>query len=326
MHTSRPLHFHLICTPENIEYMEGKFALFDRPAYPVEVTYYPITPEQVQDRVHRAGIGGNWNLLSKVFIHELLVDIDRAIFIDTDMIFVVDPLQLWKNFADFGEDQLMSFPTMGPQSHAGKICSCVMLMDLARMRDVQFMPSTLLPAREALASIAFARGQSEGLQSPVHKGEIEPFDPMNPWFGDQGIYHVVWHFLPEHFRDLSQRWDVNFCRQQWGLKLGHWGDDLEEDMTEAELIRSQIRLDGTSQEGKMVSPGILHYNCQPGAGNDVWLFEQNHTGGSHFGPMITTTLRYKWAWLNRGDGSATVQTSIKPDVRWWDERLYNAQH
>ncbi|KAF8920692.1 hypothetical protein CPB85DRAFT_1248198 [Mucidula mucida] len=164
MHTSRPLNFHLICTPENIEYMEGKFALFDRPVYPVEVTYYPITPEQVQDRVHRAGIGGNWNLLSKVFIHELLVDIDRAIFIDTDMIFVVDPLELWKNFADFGEDQLMSFPTMGPQSHAGKICSCVMLMDLARMRDVQFMPSTLLPAREALASSAFARGQSEGLQ------------------------------------------------------------------------------------------------------------------------------------------------------------------
>lgn len=100
MHTSRPLNLHLICTPENIEYMEGKFALFDRPVYPVEVTYYPITPEQVQDRVHRAGIGGNWNLLSKVFIHELLVDIDRAIFIDTDMIFVVDPLELVRTFTD----------------------------------------------------------------------------------------------------------------------------------------------------------------------------------------------------------------------------------
>lgn len=182
---------------------------------------------------------------------------------------------------------------MGPLSHAGKICSCVMLMDLARMRETHFMPSSLLPNRRALASVAFERGLSEGLPSPVNKGETELFDPLKPWFGDQGIYHVVWHFLPERFSDLSQRWDVNFCRQQWGLTLGHWGEDSEEDMTEAELVRSQIRLEGTSQEGKMISPGILHYNCQPGAGNDVWLYDQNHTGGSHFGPMITTALRYK---------------------------------
>ncbi len=112
MHTSRPLHFHLICTQDNIPYLEKKFTLFTRPAYDIQVsnlnsslyalmwrrdsqvTYYPLTSERVRERGHRAGIGENWSALTKVFMHELLVDINKTIYIDTDMIFLVDPLEL----------------------------------------------------------------------------------------------------------------------------------------------------------------------------------------------------------------------------------------
>lgn len=45
MYTSRPLHFHLICTEDNIAYMEKKFALFPRPAYAIEVRIsVPVSP------------------------------------------------------------------------------------------------------------------------------------------------------------------------------------------------------------------------------------------------------------------------------------------
>ncbi|KIY66731.1 glycosyltransferase family 8 protein [Cylindrobasidium torrendii FP15055 ss-10] len=323
MYSSRPLHFHLIVTEDNIDYLERKFALFDSPAYDVKVTYYPITTDMVRQRGERAGVGSNWPLLSKVFIHELLIGVKRVIFMDTDMIFVVDPVLLWNNFDDFNNDTLVSFPTLGPNSHAGEVCSCIMLMDLERMRapEAPFMPSTLFPAEVSDASpatSAFAKGISQGIHhfDPPHA--IVPFDPLNPFFADQGIYYMVWLTHPHLFIPLSQRWDVNFCRRHWGLKLGVWGDDLDEDISPAYLIRSQKTLAGSRDQDRVVSPGIIHYNCQPGAGDDVWLYEQNHSGGSHFGAMVTTALRYKWAWLNRGTG--TIQTSTMERVRWWDER------
>ena len=169
---------------------------------------------------------------------------------------------------------------MGPNSHPGKICSCIMLMNLQRMRDAHFMPSTLFPSStKSLASSAFFQGANAGIPSPTIPGKFTPFDPLAPFFGDQGIYHVVWYFYPQRFRTLSHRWDVNFCRQHWGLRLGAWGEDSEEDMTAEEIIRFQKTarkgedkerlLEGSADEDKVISPGILHFNCQPGAGDDV---------------------------------------------------------
>ncbi|SJL01432.1 uncharacterized protein ARMOST_04754 [Armillaria ostoyae] len=326
MHTSRPLHFHLICTQNNIPYLEKKFALFTRPAYDIQVTYYPLTAERVRERGHRAGIGENWNVLTKVFMHELLVDVDKTIFIDTDMIFLVDPLELWNDFKHFEAHTLMSFPTLGPTSHPGQICSCIMLMNLALMRNpsAMLMPSSLLPETEqsSLAAMPFARGISDGIPSPM-ADETVSFDPYNPFFADQGIFHVIWYYRPTMFRHLSMRWDVSTCRQQLGLSLGHFGEDLEEDMTEEEHIGRQIALGGSGEEHTLMSPGVLHFNCQ-GDRDDIWLWEDNHNPSAKFGPVITTTLRYKWVWLNRGDGSARVQTRTDSDGRWWDERLAQA--
>ncbi|PBK74272.1 hypothetical protein ARMSODRAFT_580918 [Armillaria solidipes] len=325
MYTSRPLHFHLICTEDNIAYMEKKFALFPRPAYAIEVTYYPITAERVRDRGHRAGIGEQWNVLSKVFMHELLVDVDKAIFMDTDMIFLVDPLELWNDFNKFEPYTLMSFPTLGPTSHPGQICSCIMLMNFTLMRNpsAMFMPSTLLPDTQhsSLAVLPFARGISDGIPSPV-ADETVSFDPYNPFFADQGIFHVIWLYRPTMFRHLSLRWDVSTCRQQLGISLGSFGDELEEDMSEEDQLGRQLALEGSGEEHTLMSPGILHFNCQDK--DDIWLFEENHNPSARFGPMVTTALRYKWIWLNRGDGTASVKTRTETDSRWWDERLAEA--
>lgn len=38
MHTSRPLQFHIVCTEDNVPYLEKKFALFTKPMYSVEVS------------------------------------------------------------------------------------------------------------------------------------------------------------------------------------------------------------------------------------------------------------------------------------------------
>jgi hypothetical protein len=39
-------------------------------------------------------------------------------------------------------------------------------------------------------------------------------DPMNPDFGDQGLYFAVWKLYGSdgRFRDLSINWDVTHCR------------------------------------------------------------------------------------------------------------------
>lgn len=88
MHSSRPLHFHIICSEDARAVHESRFALFSRPSYPVEVFFYTVSGEDVRRRSERAGIGRNYNLLVKTFIHELLVNVEKTLFVDTDMIFV----------------------------------------------------------------------------------------------------------------------------------------------------------------------------------------------------------------------------------------------
>lgn len=87
MRTSRPLQFHIMCTPDARPVHEARFALFSRPQYPVEVFYYEITGDSLRERSLRAGVGHNYNVLVKLFIHEL-VDVEKAIFMDTDMMLV----------------------------------------------------------------------------------------------------------------------------------------------------------------------------------------------------------------------------------------------
>ena len=115
-----------------------------------QVTYIVMTNEKLQARVQRAGIGTTyqaglgstyfhsylhvWILtlrlckgaLVKVFMHELLPDVKRAIYFDTDMAFMVDPLLLWQEFDRLTADQMIALPTQVADPDAYHVCTCVM--------------------------------------------------------------------------------------------------------------------------------------------------------------------------------------------------------
>ncbi|KAG8683773.1 hypothetical protein FRC09_015857, partial [Ceratobasidium sp. 395] len=198
MHTSRPLAFHLICSEDAVPTIKKKLELFSRPAYPLDVSFYPVSLDAIKARAGRAGVGtkysAGWGGLVKVFMHELLPNVERAIFVDTDMLFVVDPVLLWNTFSTLKPDQIVAFPTLGPKSDSSRICTCVMLLDLAAMRNVErpFMSSSLVPtwSRNALSSRAFSLALSgDGMIESADRSQRVKFDPMDPLYGDQGIYH-----------------------------------------------------------------------------------------------------------------------------------------
>lgn len=65
----------------------------------------------------------------KTFLHEVLYDVEKVIYYDTDMLFLVDPYLLWREFDRFdarNEEVLFSFPTLGPKSTSDVVCTCIM--------------------------------------------------------------------------------------------------------------------------------------------------------------------------------------------------------
>lgn len=88
MHSSRPLDVHIICSDDVVAIIEAPLQLVKRPYYNLNVTMHVITRERVQERLIRAGLNPDPGFLTKVLMHELLIGVEKAIFVDTDMIFV----------------------------------------------------------------------------------------------------------------------------------------------------------------------------------------------------------------------------------------------
>jgi hypothetical protein len=196
-------------------------------------------------------------------MHELLPSVKRAIFVDTDMLFVVDPFLLWNTFSTLRPNQMIAFPTLGPNSDSSRICTCVMLLDLAAMRNAKrpFMSSSLVPSwsQDALSTKAFKMALSgDGMIQSAERTKLVKFDPMSPLYGDQGIYHVIWTHFPDLFAHLSLRWDVTHCRKGYGLQLGRWHESGGEEMSETEQVRSQFYMEGAPEKFEQLLPGILH--------------------------------------------------------------------
>lgn len=139
-----------------------------------------------------------------------------------------------------------------------------MLLNLAGMRNAPFMPSTLLPETErtSLASYAFERARVDGIVDLNDHSKTIAWDPYDPLFADQGIYHVIWTYRKEHFQSLSLRWDITQCRAGYGLTLGTFdaNDDKGrpdgEDITEDEQASRQYWHEASGE--RFLSPGILH--------------------------------------------------------------------
>jgi hypothetical protein len=181
----------------------------------------------------------------------------------------VDPFQLWNTFDTLDPDVLIAFPTLGNDSHAGQICTCVMLLRLERMRDpdILFLPSSLLPKHDDWLSEPMKAAKEDGLPDIFGDPKVRmPFDPLDFLFGDQGVFHVIWLYRPYLFEHLSLRWDITACRESYGLRLGKYtpkgsGSPSEkEDVTEEQQLGEQswAKLAGE----QLLMPGILHL-CVP---------------------------------------------------------------
>lgn len=89
-----------------------------------------------------------------------------------------------------------------------------------------------------------------------------PWNPYEPFFADQGIYHIIWKYHQELFEHLALRWDVTKCRHAYGITLGtHNAPDSKgrvdgEDVTEETQAERQYWHE-ESGEG-FIAPGILH--------------------------------------------------------------------
>jgi hypothetical protein len=105
----------------------------DRPAYSISVKYYPVPEDSIRDRARRAGVASKhtagYGGLVKTFIHEVLYDVKRVIYLDTDMLFLVDPYLLWRDFERYwgqSKDFMIAFPTLGERSTSDVVCTCIM--------------------------------------------------------------------------------------------------------------------------------------------------------------------------------------------------------
>ncbi|KZT61454.1 glycosyltransferase family 8 protein [Calocera cornea HHB12733] len=313
MHISTPVALHIVCDEDAMYYIDERITLVTRPSYDISVSYNLLTPDQIWARGARAGIGSTYHAgpggLAKVFLHEILTETKRAIFIDIDTLFTVDPLLLWKEFARFRPGQVFAVPTLGPESDELTVCSCALLLDLEAMRErFQWVASDLRPGASR-TDVAYSSLMSTGL------------DPRNPPFGDQGVYYAIWKARPELAGHLSLSWDVSHCRNHWGFSMADGDDEMTEEEQERrrdERMQSVEARMRNAPEKYPIFPGILHFNCIDNEANSFTYADI--VDFPDWGPLVQTATQYKWTWLNRGDGSAKVDRVMFEDVRFADER------
>jgi hypothetical protein len=215
--------------------------IFVRPSYNITVRFYPLSESSVKARAARAGVGSKHDAgiggLVKIFLHEVLYDVEKVVYFDTDMLFLVDPYLLWREFDRFDVQKgqvLVSFPTLGPKSTSDVVCTCVMyashicrneltnkdflrLLNLKLLRQQHFMPSTFFPT-----SVQTLGNSETWAMAGIYISQIVScvswrlvgIDPFNPDFGDQGLYFAVWkrYSSDGRFKDLGVSWDITHCR------------------------------------------------------------------------------------------------------------------
>jgi hypothetical protein len=194
----------------------------------------------------------------KLFIQELLPSsVHKAIFVDTDAFFLTDPTHLWRTFSD-----PVLFPTgtgfaipMHPDQRApewkdaSKICSCILLLDLARLRELTLMDSAYYrrAGRKALSPPAF----EEMFGKPGQHG----YEGVK--LGDQGYWWAVVNGTNSAGASvgLSFEWEVSACLLDMygtGARVGEDGASAQDEAPK------MLHLYETPYEGTTVLPKLVH--------------------------------------------------------------------
>ncbi|GBE82577.1 predicted protein [Sparassis crispa] len=327
MYSSVPIEFHIICDLAAQEYLEKRLNLVTHPTHNVLVRFYHMTIAGMLARIeregaittdHSAGVPG----LMKLFIHEILPNnVKRAIFIDTDAFFITDPALLWDYFLHLRPTTAISMPTHLEQNavewhHANRICSCIMLLDLARLRELRLMdsvayrndssghfpPALAPPAFEAMFGPPGASGHYEGVK-----------------LGDQGYWWAIVSHRPDVFEHLSFEWEVSSCLlDMYFTGLGNDNADVQDELA------VQIHTLGTLHQGEAILPKMLHFNCLDGTSRyyewEGWSDPTNSLTRRWY-PAVQYHVGFKWLWLNHHRSESTLRIETVENVIFADERF-----
>ncbi|KAI0646744.1 hypothetical protein C8Q79DRAFT_999874 [Trametes meyenii] len=329
LYSSSPLAFHIICDQVAQQYLERRLDLLKHPQHDILVRFYRIPHQDMVARIdregaintdHSAGVPG----LMKLFIHEILPpSIKRSIFIDTDAFFISDPTQLWDHFKALRPSTAISMPSHPDQSepqwhNANRICSCIMLLDLDRLRSLRLMDSSFYRGDPNAARVpALAPPAFEAMfGKPIDAGNGRVrYDGVK--LGDQGYWWAIVSHRPEIFEHLSYDWEVSSCLMDMYMK--GLGDD---DANEAHERFAQVHTDDTPEEGRAVLPKMLHFNCLDGVDRYYdwpgWS-DPNDGLAQRWLPAVRYHVGYKWLWLNQPESNATLTMQTLYDVKFADE-------
>ena len=196
----------------------------------------------------------------KLFLHEMLPDnVERAIYVDTDAFFLTDPALLWEEFSRWGPNVAVSIPyhpNMVNQEwyNASEICSCIMLLDLNKLRSVRLMDSRIYRAdHSGLYPPALAPPTFTALFGPPG-----PHGYENAALGDQSYWWAIVSNRRDIFHPLPYDWEVTSCLlDMYSTSLGADGTSEDDEK------KAMVHLDNTPYEGTNIVPKLLHLYVIP---------------------------------------------------------------
>ncbi|KAG6841202.1 hypothetical protein C0991_000864 [Blastosporella zonata] len=249
LYNTSPTHLHIICDDDAQRYLESRFSLVWRPLHDVRIWFYKPTWQSMLDRVdregtiktdHSAGLPG----LMKLFLHEILPPtVKKGIYVDTDALFITDPTHLWNVFARLKPSTAIVMSSHPDQHapewhHASRICSCVMLLDLEKLRDLRLIDSSHYRHDSSQPAALSPPAFQAMFGLPSEHGHYE-----NVRLGDQGYWWAIVDHRPDIFEPLSYDFEVTSCLLD--TYMTGLGDDA---IAEKDELSRQIHTRNTPQE------------------------------------------------------------------------------
>jgi len=204
MTTKQNLHFHIFAEDELHDGMKERFALWPQvKSGQVQFRFLPVKYPEFVDTEKWKKLYRKCTTL-RLFIPNMLPDVDAAIYVDTDMIFMHDVKSLWKYFKSFNSSHLASavfehydksiswYNTKAeiPFIQPFGINAGIILMNLTRMRAIKDWDRQMVDTRE------------------------ERWTKIK--WADQDILNIFFAFRPHLFTPIPCRWNyrTEFCRDK----------------------------------------------------------------------------------------------------------------
>mmetsp|Transcript_12998 Transcript_12998/g.30776 ORF Transcript_12998/g.30776 Transcript_12998/m.30776 type:complete len:397 (-) Transcript_12998:81-1271(-) len=212
--SSAPLHFVFVTEQESSNRIKTMFETdLQVSKKPIKVDTWLLSVESIKSfasvldynpSYHHSGVWGT----SKLMLPWIVKDLDKAVQVDTDMIFLDDPARVWHEFdggngnADDSDANKWLYKMPLPDPNAPfSICSCIVLLKLGEIRQSNTFPTLM---EEALASHSDWKGEESKL-----------YDTPN---GDQGLYWAMLRQKDSHIISaLPNQWNADRCNNYFGV-------------------------------------------------------------------------------------------------------------